>query len=218
MLRSALALLSAVLLSAMLLTGCGIRFDDGPTVTQTRDVGAFERISIEGAADVVVQRGPRPGVTVRGGEKSVKNLTATVRDGTLEIDQDDNATIAFDGGELVVTVTTPRLTGAVVDGAGDLDLGTLEVERLELTVRGAGDVTGRGRVGTLSAFVEGSGDLELRELQADRAKLDVEGSGDADVTVSQRLDVRVEGAGDVTYGGDPAVHESIDGAGDVERR
>ena len=218
MLRPLLAIVSAALLSGMLLTGCGIRFDDGPSVRERHDVAAFERIRVSGAPDVVVRTGARHEVVVQGGRKRVYDLSIDVRDGTLEIDEDDHFTLSLDGDGLVVTVTTPRLLGATVEGGGDIDLGDVDADRLDVSVSGSGDLTGRGRVGVLTAWVEGSGDLRLRDLRAARARIDVEGSGDVDVTVTDTLDVSVDGSGDVTYGGDPHVRERVDGSGDVNRR
>jgi hypothetical protein len=218
MLRSFLAIASAALLSGMVLTGCGIRFDDGPSVTETRAVEAFERLHVSGSPDVVVRTGDRTEVVVSGGRKRVDDVSIDVRDGTLEIDEDSHATLTLGDSELLVTVTTPRLRGVSVEGAGDVDLGDVDADRLDVAVTGAGDLTGRGRVRVLTAWVHGAGDVRLADLQADRARVDVSGAGDVDVTVRETLDVRVEGSGDVTHGGDPDVREQVDGAGDVNRR
>ncbi|HWV85893.1 MAG TPA: head GIN domain-containing protein [Capillimicrobium sp.] len=218
MLRSFLAIASAALLSGMVLTGCGIRFDDGPSVTETHAVGAFERIHVSGSPNVVVRAGGSPEVVVSGGRKRVDDVSVEVRDGTLKIDEDGDTTLSLGGSELLVSITAPRLDGVSVEGAGDVDLGDVDADRLDLSVSGAGDITGRGRVGVLTAWVDGAGDLRLADVRAERARVDVSGAGDVDVTVSETLDVRVNGSGDVTYGGDPDVRERVDGAGDVNRR
>lgn len=219
MIRPALALLSAGLLSAMVVTGCGVRFDDGPSVSETRPVAPFERISVQGSTDVDVRLGERASVVVRGGKETVDEVRTEVRDGTLVIEQDDHDTLTLDGQRLRVEVVVPRLVSADVRGSGDLDvdLGDERVTALDLSIQGSGDVTASGRVSTLHAAVDGSGDLQLDELRAADAAVSIEGSGDAGVRVDHALRATIAGSGDIAYAGDPVVHSDVEGSGDLSR-
>lgn len=219
MLRSALALLSAGLLSAMVVTGCGVRVDDGPSVSQTRAVAPFERISVHGSTDVDVRLGQRASVVVRGGKDTVDEVRTDVRDGTLVIERDDRDTLTLDGQRLRVEVVVPRLASGEVDGSGDLDvdLGAEPLEALELSIQGSGDVTASGRVRKLQAAVNGSGDLHLDDLRAADAAVSIEGSGDADVRVDRALRATIAGSGDIAYAGDPQIRSDVEGSGDLSR-
>ena len=96
MFRPALMLLSAGLLSAMVATGCGVRVDDGRTVSQDRAVAPFQRIALDGSPDVDVVLGDRTRVVVRGGRKVVDQIHTDVRDGTLHVNREDHDTLVLD--------------------------------------------------------------------------------------------------------------------------
>ena len=219
MLRPALTLLSAGLLSAMLVTGCGVRFDDGPSATQTRSVAPFQRVTVNGSTDVNVRLGDRTSVVVHGGRTVIDDVRTEVRDGTLVVERTDDDTLTLGGDDLRVDVVVPRVDAAEVHGSGDLDvdLDGRTVDALDLAVQGSGDVHARGRVGTLHAAINGSGDLQLRSLRADDAAVSVQGSGDADLRVERALDATIDGSGDIDYAGDPEVRSDVAGSGDLSR-
>jgi hypothetical protein len=199
MLRPALTLLSAGLLSAMLVTGCGVTFDDGPAVSSTRSVPAFERVAVDGSTDVDVRLGDHASVVVRGGKKAVSQVRTQVQDGTLVVDRHGgDGTLALGGPHLHVDVVVPRLTGARVNGSGDLDL-DLRGGAFDVTVEGSGDVTARGRLDRMHAVVDGSGDIDLQELRVGA------------------LDATIEGSGDIDYAGRPELRTRGDGSGEVSR-
>jgi hypothetical protein len=222
MLRTWLAIVSAALLAAMVVTGCGVRFNDGDAVTQQRTVAKFDRVCVDGSVDVDVRYGEQASVTVSGGDKVIDDVQTHVRDGMLFVDRrgGSGSTVVLGGADLKVTVVVPRLAQGQVDGSGnlDIDLGSLRRPRLDLQVHGSGDISARGEVDRLDAKVEGSGDLNLEELRARIGTVAVHGSGDAGVFVVEQLDATIEGSGDIEYRGDPRVNQRVDGSGDVSRR
>lgn len=219
MLRPVLTLLSAGLLSAMVVTGCGVRIDDGPTVREARAVAPFQRIDLDGSTDVDVVLGDRTAVVVRGGEQAVAQIRTEVRDGTLHIDRDDDDTLVLDDDGPRVEVELPRLAGAEVHGSGDvdIDLAGRAADQLDLSVQGSGDVSARGHVTTLHAAVNGSGDMDLGDLHAGDAAVSIQGSGDAQVRADRTLQARIAGSGDVEYAGHAAVTSDVQGSGDIAR-
>jgi hypothetical protein len=219
MLRPALTLLSAGLVSAMVVTGCGVRVNDGPTVHQDRAVAPFQRIALDGSPDVDVVLGDHTRVVVRAGRDVVGQIRTEVRDGTLHIDREDHDTFVFDENAPHIQVEVPRLEAAEVHGSGDvdIDLAGRAMERLDLAVQGSGDVSARGRVDTLHVAVDGSGDMDLGDLHARDAAVAIHGSGDADVRVEGALRANVEGSGDVRYRGPAQVASDVEGSGDVRR-
>jgi hypothetical protein len=223
MLRPALALLSAGLLSAMVVTGCGVRVDHGPSVSSTRSVAAFERLDVQGSTDVDVRVGNHTSVVVRGDKDAVAQVRTVVRDGTLVVERDhhddDGSTIVLGGHHLRVDVVVPRLSAVAVHGSGDvdLDLGSARPDALDVTVEGSGDVSADGAVRALRASVQGSGDLDFADLRAADADVSVQGSGDADVHADATLHAAIDGSGDISYTGDPRVTSDLEGSGDLSR-
>jgi hypothetical protein len=198
--------------AAALIAGCDVDEDAGPTRTEERTVAAFERIEVDGRTDLVVRRGSRQTLALRGGERLLEDVTTRVAGRTLEID-----THEWHGAPLDVTITLPELRAVDSDGAGRIELVDVDADVLELRHDGAGELTADGRVGALTAVLGGVGDLQLTELAAERATVHVAGVGNAEVTVARKLDATVTGVGDIAYHGDPRVRSDESGLGDVGR-
>jgi hypothetical protein len=145
-------------------------------------------VQVRGSADVVVHRGFSPTLTVAGGEHRVDDVVTRVESGTLIVqDRGSSDTLDLSGDQLTVTVSTPRLTEARINGSGDVSLPELDGGPLRVRVGGSGDVDGHGRLDGLDAAIKGSGDIDVRER-------DVQYTGDP------RLSQGVTGSGDVSRG------------------
>lgn len=221
MLRTTLILISvaAVAVAVAVIVG-GVRIaGDGPHTVQTRTVGTFDRVDLRGSTDVVVTRGNSRTLTVSGGRNRVRDVITRVQSGTLVVEQrDSDAALHLWGDGAIVTVSTPSLVGARVDGSGDLSVAGLAGGPLRLRADGSGDVDVHGHLAVLDAAADGSGDLHLNDVVARSAKVNLSGSGDADVHAVSSLAVVVSGSGDVSYAGNPRVTRDVSGSGDVSHR
>jgi hypothetical protein len=191
MLRSALLVPAA--LAAVALTGCALA-DDGPRVTQTRDVDTFTRIDNDSSVDVRVHVGEPQRLRVRAGQKVVGDVHTDVRDGVLRVRFDHSG---LGGNGVVVEASVASLDG--------------------IDLSGSGDVEADGRTDRLALRLDGSGDAKVAGLVARTARVAVSGSGDASVRADERLDLELDGSGDIEYRGDPQVTENDDGSGDIKR-
>ena len=205
---------AAALAVALAFAGCG---NGGPKVTQTRDVGSFDAIVLQGGLDLEVASGPRPAVQVTAARKVIGRVKTELHGTTLVVSAKRKGIVigsdSLHGAK--VRVTAPHLTSITLQGAGDAHLTGLSGQRVQLRLEGSGDLEASGRVDELSTTMQGSGDARLGKLAARRAMLTMQGSGDAELSVSDTLDVQVQGSGDVTYHGHPHVNSSVQGSGDV---
>jgi hypothetical protein len=205
-----LALVAAL---ALVLVGCG----GGPKVTQTRDVGPWTGIEVDGGVNVDVVPGDSGEVVVTGGEEVIDRVRTEVADGVLRISIHDRGIVIgsdpFD--DVRVQISAGALDTIRVEGTGDLELGRIDTDELTIEVEGAAGIDASGTVDTLTLNIEGAGDADLGGLEARTARVVVEGAGDAELSVSDELDVTVQGAGDVTYRGNPSVRQRVEGAGEV---
>jgi hypothetical protein len=211
MLRSALLLPAAI--ATVALTGCALE-DDGPRVTQTRDVADFTRIDNSGSVDVRLHVGEPQRVRVRAGDKIIDDVHTDVRDGVLRVSFDHHG---FGGDDVVVEASVPRLTGVTVSGSGDVDADGISADAFDIRSDGSADIALTGTVGRLAVDLDGSGDANVAGLIARSARVSVGGSGDASVRADDALDVRLDGSGDVKYAGDPRLTKNLDGSGDLKR-
>ena len=199
MIRTPLILTSAAAV-ALAVSACGFHIEsDGPHTVQTRTVGAFDHIDLRGSTDVVVTHGRSPTLTVSGGRNRVRDVITRVQSGTLIVEErDSDPTLHLGDDGPTVTVTTPSLVGARLDGSGDVDA--------------------NGHLDALDAAVDGSGDLDLSDVVAQSARVNLSGSGDADVHAVRTLAVVVSCSGDVSYAGEPQLTRDVSGSGDVSHR
>jgi hypothetical protein len=185
---------------------------------QTRTVASFDRVDLRGATDVVITRGNSRTLTISGGRNRVRDVITRVQSGTLVVQQrDSDATLHLWGDGATVTVSTPSLVSARVDGSGDLSLAGLRGGPLRIHADGSGDVDAHGRLAVLDAIADGSGDLHLEDVVAKSATVTLSGSGDADVHALRTLSAAVSGSGDISYAGDPRVTRNVSGSGDISR-
>lgn len=207
--------LVALLATGVLLAGCG----GGDRITETRAVAPFDRLEIADSVDVEVVPGDGSEVRVYGGEDVLDRVDTESDAGVLRIDVRDRGIVIGPDplGDVRVEVQASELDAVKIGSSGDVELGELDLPRLDLEIEGAGEVAASGTADRLTATIQGAGDAELSELAVRTARVVVQGAGEAHVNVSERLDVKVQGAADVIYRGHPRVTEDIDGAGDVRR-
>jgi hypothetical protein len=210
MLRSALLLPTAF--AAVALTGCAIS-DDGPRVTQTRDVDAFTRIDNQGSVDVRLHVGEPQRVRVRAGDKVIDDVQTDVRDGVLRVTFDHHG---FGGDDVVVEASIPKLDGVTASGSGDIDADGIRADAFEVRSDGSADIALSGVARRLLVDLDGSGDANVAGLTARAARVSVGGSGDAKVRADERLDVKLDGSGDIRYSGNPRLTKNLDGSGDLK--
>ena len=212
--------LIAVGLAALALlatSGC----DNGPPVSQTRNVGTFTRLEVSGdvSLDVRLFNRPDPGVRITAGEKSIDRIRTELVGDTLRVSTKSRGlTIGPDPlGAVSISLGVPALVGLRVDGSADVMLSGLSAKAFELRVSGSGDVQARGRVDDLAMEVDGAADTNLAGLATQNANVRIDGSGDSQLRVARSLELIVEGSGDVTYHGRPAVSSRLEGSGDVQQ-
>ncbi len=233
--------LLAVTLGASLLgfapDGMAATTGSGRSATETRAVGDFTSIAVEGSVDLLVSQGDKTQLQVQADDNLLPLLDTVVEGGRLKISWKRGENIR-QRGRVVVTVVTSRLTGLSAAGSGDVKLqafntpalklsvagssnavlGGLTTEDLGVSIAGSGDVRGSGRATKMKISIAGSGNVQLSDLKADEVGVTIAGSGDAVVHAAKTLNVSIAGSGDVAYSGDAVVKSSVAGSGSVKKR
>jgi hypothetical protein len=213
--------LVAAALGAAAILGLG-GCDNGPPVTQTRNITTFTRLDVSGDLELEVRlfNRPDPGVRITAGEKAIDRIRTELDRGTLRISTKSRGlTIGPDPlGPVSISLGVPALVGLTVQDQADVMLTGLSAKTFELRVDGSGDIRAAGRVDDFTLEVDGSADSQLADLSTQTASVRIDGSGDTELTVHRTLDLVVEGSGDVTYHGRPAVTSRLEGSGDVTQK
>jgi hypothetical protein len=166
-------LVAAAAIAAHPLAGCSLALStekteiSSPLVhpapgVERRAVEPFRRIHVEGSIDVEVRVGWPLAVELQGDAGRLVELRTEVRDATLIVD-DVVADRPFRHGPRAI-VSVPELDAIVAAGRGWVAVTGLDQDRLEVVVRGSGDVRLRGRVARLDAREEGLGRVDRAAL------------------------------------------------------
>lgn len=237
--RKLLALAPLVLLAACS-AGNAQENEGGSSGRQGRrdfQVGAFERVALEGSHDVVVTVGGQPSVRAEGDAEAIERLDIRVENGALKIGtrREHDGWFRRNRGRVTVHVTAPALNGASIGGSGDMridrvqaprfaasvagsgdmEIGALRAQQAQFSIAGSGGVRAAGEAGQASLSIAGSGNLALDELRTRRATVSIAGSGDIALQASEAVDGSVMGSGDVSVRGGARCTVSKMGSGDI---
>jgi hypothetical protein len=194
-------------------TGCEHVSGDGNVVARTEAVAPFERVSLEGVGDVVVERAEAHEVTIHIDENLQGYVRVAGAGNELRVETAEN--VSLDPTDFVVIVRGPTVAALAAEGVGNLRLAH-EGGDLALDLEGIGDVVLEGTAAAVDLDAEGCGDIEAATLDTTTLHVELEGVGDVALFARERLDGEVSGAGDIRIHGHPASYDlDTDGTGDV---
>jgi hypothetical protein len=196
------------------LAGCAS--DSGPVRTENRTVESFHAIELRGAAEMQVEVGKGPAVSIAAGERVLQGTSTQVRDGVLVVLIRERGGWFQRGPAAKLIVQAPTLDSVEISGAGEFTLHDIAGDKLSIAVQGAGSLDATGKVGQLTARIDGAGKVDLARLSATDAQVAVNGAGSLDVNVSGTLQAEVNGVGSISYSGNPQkVVPSVRGVGRI---
>jgi hypothetical protein len=169
-------------LGAAALAGCAppgaARAEGSAQATRTLAWTGGDRLWLSVPADARYVRGPQASVVITGPKRLIDHIVV------------DHGAIRYQGmdwgwpggwpwrdGRVRIVVTAPYLSAVALSGSGQLDLGRLSQDQLDLTLSGSGRATASGSVRRLQVKVFGSGGARLDGLTADEVKAGLAGSG-----------------------------------------
>lgn len=207
----------------------------GNVVEETREVGAFSKIRLEGTGNLVVEQGESTSLRIEAEDNFMEYIDSEVEDDTLIIGWEEG-TIPITSERIFYYVTVEDLealtlsgagnvevaaleTGALrinLNGTGDLDFDDLTAETLDVELSGAGSLSISGSVDEQEIDLNAAGDYDARALESRIAAVTINGVGSATVWVTEELIASINGAGSIRYLGDPDVEPNINGVGNIE--
>ena len=187
---------------------------EGPVVTKTIDLENIDGLSLGVPGNVYLMKGNKQKIEIKAQKNIIDNIERSVRNGIWKIEFDKKVR-KMDKLEFYITLPSFRAL-AIAGSGGIIGEDAFNLDNLEISIAGSGDIDLEGTANGLEISIAGSGDINLKHLEAENCEVSIAGSGDCEVNVSERLDVSIAGSGDVKYKGNPAkVKSSIAGSGDV---
>ena len=224
--RKAMALRTAPYLAPLLvaavvaLSSCGpgsslsIVHGSGNPSTETRQVGPFTKIEIEGTGDVDVAVKPVAALTVTSDDNLLPLVKTEVVGDTLKIRWAQSVRTSLG---IKARIAVPSLEALSISGSGTIHAEGIRESAFSVSISGSGDITAKGQADTCDIAINGSGDVETRELVAHDTRVAIDGSGSAVVYADQSLEAAIAGTGSISYLGHPGkVKKSILGIGSIE--
>lgn len=204
----------------------------GDTISEEFDLRDFSTVKLHIDATVYIRQGDDERASISGQANIIDHVDFKVRSDVLTI-RTDRCIRNYEPIEIFLTVSDLkqiRVTGSgAVLGEGDWELDDvdlsvtgsgeifllLDADDISARISGSGDIQLEGSSNRLDLMITGSGEYYGYEMMTNKAKVTVSGSGSARVYVEDQLDVRITGSGDVYYRGDPVIQSRITGSGQV---
>ncbi|MNJ84786.1 hypothetical protein D3C87_22460 [compost metagenome] len=237
--KSLKLIIPAVLILAVSFTSCKKHLFNsikgkGGTVTETRDLSGFNKISLSIDADVNYVQDSVYFVEISAQQNVIDVITTDINGGELEIEfskwvrKHSNITIVIHSPDLRaidlsgsgnVESSSDILTTDLelnVSGSGNIVLASVHSDELEAKISGSGNISvSGGEVTNQKATISGSGSVEMENLKANNSDAKISGSGSISVWAVDQLKATISGSGDIRYKGNPIVNTNISGSGSV---
>lgn len=182
----------------------------GPTVTRELTWNGGAELEVRIPARVVYTQGATTSMVVTGPQRSLDALE--LEGDTLQFSRRMRNT-----GDITVTMTAPLVTRFELNGAQELTIAGYDQDRLEISLRGAGEVKAEGRARDVEVEIMGAGEVDLGGVASSTAEISIAGAGDAVLSPTDSIEVNIAGAGDVTLTTrPPKVEQHIAGAGSIK--
>lgn len=209
----------------------------GNLATETRPVSGFNAIRLDGAGRLLISQGMTESLEIQAEDNLINELTSVVEGDTLVLGYQDRLwrRSILPTRPIVYTLVVTDLTKLTLNGAGDIDLQSLQTEALVLEINGAGNfeitdltaenlsvnlagtgsITVSGVVAKQDVSLDGAGSYQAGDLQTRSTAIEINGLGSGTVWATETLDISINGGGTVSYYGSPNVSQEITGLGDV---
>jgi hypothetical protein len=211
-----------VVILALGLTACEkeVLRGSGNIVKETRTVGLFDNIHLNGSNKVTVNYAPNQKVEVEGYGNLVAAYDVYVSNGTLILEF-KHTYFNIRNNNLNVIISTPYVQDLSVNGSGKaiMNSGFPALNNVSFFVNGSGRIeTGSFPVNNMVAKVSGSGEANINAIAFD-AEANVSGSGSLSINATNKLIAHVSGSGSIDYYGNPVnVQTSVSGSGRIRKK
>ncbi len=237
-----LVTLSILIMTSLLISACGLPFlniirGSGNVVNETREVSGFSEIDLNGFGQLIITQGETESLEIEAEDNVLEQLTSDVKGNVLILGVKDPSwrKNIIPTKPVIYRLSVINLSSITLNGAGDLDLASLETDAFELRINGAGNIeidhlsadsllvkiNGSanieisGSAGSQEINFDGAGNYDGSDLQTSDTTLEFNGLGNATVWATETLDITINGGGDLSYYGNPSVTQDINGAGEI---
>lgn len=226
-----------LLLAVFTFASCDHTSGSGNIVTETRNTGSFDAISVGGSFEVEVKMGDAISVVVEADDNIMKYIETRVSGKTLKISTEDMH--SFSNVHMKVYVTVPALTSISASASSDVVGENILTSADKLVFKASSSASIRAEVNapdivtdasssatiTLSGKTknhktEASSSAEIKafELLSENATANANSSANIEVHASVSLNAHASSSGSVEYKGAATVSKSESSSGSVSKK
>jgi hypothetical protein len=202
---------------------------------ETRQLSAFSKLDLQGAADVILTQGGSESAKIVAENIPLEHIYTEIRNQTLFISLKKHQryenlklkiyltfrqlnTISSNGAFNITAESTIQANDFLVDfsGAGNMDL-KINAKNLKLHSSGAGNMEVSGKADFQQIVLSGAGNVQAFDLMSKTSEVELNGVGNVELNVSNNLTAELNGMGSIRYKGNPSSKNiSKNGLGSVK--
>jgi Putative auto-transporter adhesin, head GIN domain len=226
-----------LLLAVFTFASCDHTSGSGNIVTETRNTGSFDAISVGGSFDVEVKMGDVVSVVVEADDNIIKYIETKVSGNTLKIRTEDLH--SYSDVHMKVYVTVPSLkaisasASAEVTGENILKSSEkltfkassssninaeVDAPEIETDANSSATITLSGRTKEHKSEASSSANVEAFGLLSENTTANVSSSANIEVYASVTLNAKASSSGSVEYKGAATVTKSENSSGSVSKK
>jgi Putative auto-transporter adhesin, head GIN domain len=226
-----------LLLAVFIFASCDHTSGSGNIVTETRNTGSFDAISVGGSFDVEVKMGDVVSVVVEADDNIIKYIETKVSGNTLKIRTEDLH--SYSDVHMKVYVTVPSLkaisasASAEVTGENILKSSDkltfkassssninaeVDAPEIETDANSSATITLSGRTKEHKSEASSSANVEAFGLLSENTTANVSSSANIEVHASVTLNAKASSSGSIEYKGAATVTKSENSSGSVSKK
>jgi hypothetical protein len=201
-------------------------------------ITSFDRVRVEGPYRVSLATNRAPFARASGSSAALDNVSVEVQGRTLVVKRSQSSWGGYpgaDSGPVDISVGTPEISDATVNGSGSLvidrvrglkfallvngagsaEIASVDTDQAKVAVRGTGSIRLNGKALTLTAAADGPSLLDLSGLGTKDLTLTASGPTKVRALATETAKVTVAGAAVIDLEGGPACTNRVEGSATV---
>jgi hypothetical protein len=215
-------------------------------VSEEKEITGVTKVILREYGQLYVFQGPEETLKIEGQDGLTRMVRTEVRNGELIIDIDGGwwdrtwraLSSTVEGKPLKYYLTLKKLEGLFVSGAARVTAKDLQLEDIQIVLKGAGEVilsnltankldvefpgagiiSVSGKVVEQNVFMRGAGSYDAPRLESQKTNVKLNGVGHASVWATHELNASVDGVGKIDYYGSPEVRRNVNGLGKISQK
>jgi hypothetical protein len=226
-----------LLFAVITITSCRFTTGSGNIVSETRNPGSFDAISVGGSFDVEVKIGDVASVTVEADDNIIKYIETRVSGNTLKIRTEGLHN--YSDVHMKVYVTVPSLSSISASASADVVANNILTSSSRLTFKASSSasikaevnapeieteanssatITLSGKTKSHKTQASSSADINTFNLLSENTIANVSSSANIQVHASVSLNAKASSSGSIEYKGAAAVSKSESSSGSVDKK